>query len=228
MLNRIEANYEFSYAERDRPWVKTVSNIKFKGLGRVQTIIQSPDKTLVVSVTFDHEIQVRDVETKSIISIFRGHQGWVSSLAVSLDNKLLLSGSFDRTICIWDLQLLHKTVQFNINCYVMSVCFSNDSQHIAAGCSDGTMRIWSLQNDSNFTIKPHRSHVINLKFFNNDCQIVTLGNDSTCNIYNFPELTEMKKIKILQRKIISVEFIKNVKFIIISFVDASFRVYRLL
>ena len=42
--------------------------------------------------------------TGSQIAILSGHTGWVRSLAFSLDGVLLLSGSGDETVKLWDVQ----------------------------------------------------------------------------------------------------------------------------
>ena len=35
--------------------------------------------------------------------MWQGHASYVSSVAVSLDNKHVVSGSWDKTVCIWDM-----------------------------------------------------------------------------------------------------------------------------
>lgn len=210
---------------RDVPWLRTVNNLEFCGFGRMQTIVPSPDKTMIISANYDNDVQVWNAKSKKIITVFRGHQGWVSSLAVSCNNLFLLSGSFDRNIFLWDLQLLQKIDKFNVDCYVMCVGFSSDFQYIAAGLSDGNIQIWLLQNKfKNYSIKASRSHIIQLKFIHNNCQLFALGNDSNCKIYYFPAFTERQNIKFGKEKIINAEIFKDSKFIIMSFVDQKFRV----
>ena len=38
-----------------------------------------------------------------LINTLKGHTNWVLSLAISPDNKKIVSGSSDNTIRIWDL-----------------------------------------------------------------------------------------------------------------------------
>jgi WD40 repeat protein len=48
--------------------------------------------------------QIYDIATKRILSTFEGHEDLVISLEFSCDTRLILSGSFDNTVRIWDMQ----------------------------------------------------------------------------------------------------------------------------
>jgi WD40 repeat protein len=47
--------------------------------------------------------QIWDIENKRILSVFEGHQGEVFSVEFSPDGRLLVSGSSDNTLRIWDM-----------------------------------------------------------------------------------------------------------------------------
>ena len=48
-------------------------------------------------------MKVWDSHTGTLVRSFRGHTGPVSSLAFSPDGQLLVSGSRDGTVKVWDL-----------------------------------------------------------------------------------------------------------------------------
>jgi WD40 repeat protein len=48
--------------------------------------------------------QIYDTATKRILSIFEGHENSVISLEFSCDTRLILSGSLDNTVRIWDME----------------------------------------------------------------------------------------------------------------------------
>ena len=79
------------------------------------------------------------------ISTLTGHKNWVLSVAFSADGSLLLSGSADRTIRLWDVEISEclQTLEGHGN-WVMSVVFSSDGELIATGSADRTIKLWDL------------------------------------------------------------------------------------
>jgi WD40 repeat protein len=62
----------------------------------------------VASAGEDSTVKVWDSQTGTLVRSFRGHTGLVTSLAFSPDGRLLLSGSRDQTVKVWDLTHLGK------------------------------------------------------------------------------------------------------------------------
>jgi WD40 repeat protein len=55
--------------------------------------------------------QIWDIATKRILSTFQGHEKSLLSLEFSSDARLILSGSLDNTVRIWDMETgQHKSL----------------------------------------------------------------------------------------------------------------------
>ena len=78
-----------------------------------------------------------------------GHSGYVRSVAFSPDSKRVASGSYDRTIKIWDptTGTCTQTLKGHSGS-VRSVAFSPDSKRVASGSYDETIKIWMLRASS--------------------------------------------------------------------------------
>ena len=75
-----------------------------------------------------------------------GHDDCVNSIAISNDGKRIISGSYDKTVRIWDAETGKQIHQLNgHDGDVMSVAISNDCKRIISGSDDKTVRIWDAE-----------------------------------------------------------------------------------
>src|SRR6202021_2948435 len=81
------------------------------------------------------------------LNILQGHDDWVTSVAFSPDGKHIASGSYDKTIRVWDAET-GQIVSGPFTGHdhpVISVAFSPDGKHIASGSQDKTIRVWDAE-----------------------------------------------------------------------------------
>jgi len=93
-------------------------------------------------------------------------QRYVRSVACSPDGRHITSGSYDKTIRIWDAEtgspVGEPLVGHNDN--VLSVAYSPDGRHILSGSSDKTIRIWDAETGSAIGKPPegHNDYVVSV------------------------------------------------------------------
>jgi WD40 repeat protein len=103
----------------------------------------SGDGSLVAITDNGMNATVWNVSTQQSINRFSGHTDQITSMAISPDNRLLLTGSADKTARLWDIssgQLLR--VFSGHSAAVTSVAFSPDGKKIITGSLDKTIRTW--------------------------------------------------------------------------------------
>ena len=75
----------------------------------------------------------------------QGHTSSVRTVAVTSDNKYIISGSHDKTIRIWNLlQKRQETVFRGHTDSVNSVVVTSNNKYINSGSDDSTIRIWKF------------------------------------------------------------------------------------
>jgi WD40 repeat protein len=98
----------------------------------------------------DHKRFLSALENNTItgldISIYTGHFLKINSVSYSSDDKMILSGSKDKTIKEWNRET-GKCIRTYIghSSYVTSVIYSNDGKKILSGSDDKTIKEWDRE-----------------------------------------------------------------------------------
>ncbi|XP_039973137.1 transducin beta-like protein 3 [Xiphias gladius] len=114
----------------------------------------------------------------------KAHDKDVNSVAVSPNDKLLASGSQDRTAKLWSLAGEGNVGLLGVfrghRRGVWAVCFSPVDQVLATSSADGTTKLWSLQDFSCLkTFEGHDASVLKVIFVSRGTQLLTRCTDVT-------------------------------------------------
>ena len=118
----------------------------------------SRDKSIIQwKLNFEGEIVIlRDDEDKEVkktlmgkpYKSLHGHNHFVSSLALNSDNTKLVSGSWDKTIRLWDIPSSKSDLIFKGHTKdVLSVAFSHDERLIFSGSMDNSLKYWNTKGE---------------------------------------------------------------------------------
>merc|ERR1712124_126209 len=89
----------------------------------------------------------------------RGHGHFVEDVVSSSDGQFALSGSWDGTLRLWDLNTGLTTRRFvGHEKDVLSVAFSADNRQIVSGSRDKTIKLWNTLGECKYTIEAASKH----------------------------------------------------------------------
>ena len=113
---------------------------------QIGTVTFNPEGSLLATAG-ESAVEIWDVASGNRLYILEEeeHKGRVKSVAFSPDCQLLVSGSTDKTIKIWDLhkrQLIRNLTGHDAS--VVSVAFSPDGEKIVSSACERTIRIWNV------------------------------------------------------------------------------------
>ena len=131
-----------------------ISGSRDKSIIRWQLHLTEP-KEVVIKLHEDDE-EVEEGQPKEIkkylvgkpLKSLHGHNHFVSSLALNQDGTKLVSGSWDKTIRLWDVATSKTDAIFKGHTKdILCIGFSRDERLIFSGGMDNTLRYWNTRGD---------------------------------------------------------------------------------
>jgi len=122
-----------------------------------------------------------------------GHEGAVRSVAYSSDGQLLVSGSDDGTVRIWDTRTGDEVLlpRRSDNGWVISVDFARNNKWVAFGTQAGVVCIWEVKSShaSHRQLSGHSDSVTCVAFAPDCSRLASASRDHTTRLWN-PETGE--------------------------------------
>jgi WD40 repeat protein len=99
--------------------------------------IISPDDRYALTVSDERLARLWDTKDGHPLSVLRGHASYVASAAFSPDSHRVVTGSWDGSVRIWNVDTGDEVAKTNLPGRVTAAVFSPDGMRIIAGTSNG-------------------------------------------------------------------------------------------
>lgn len=171
------------------------------------------DRELLAGTSY--EVKVINIEKDEEVFAIQSESRGVLSVAVSPDERLVLSGEGDQSARIWDVQtgeLLQTLVGHEDR--VRSVCFSHDGQYALTGSGayvyssspDGSVKLWSVERGELLrTYLGHSTGSVKVSFSPDDALIFSGSVDGSAILWNRDTGEQIHQFN-LSARIISVAY----------------------
>lgn len=121
----------------------------------------------------------------------KGHNHFVSDVVISTDGQFALSGSWDATLRLWEIDSGRCTRRFVGHTKdILSVAFSPENRQIVSGSRDKTIKLWNTLGECKYTIgsneDSHSEWVSSVRFSpsQQDPIIVSAGWDQMVKVWS--------------------------------------------
>jgi len=126
-----------------------------------------------------------------------GHQYFNSSCHF-INDHYVISGSFDRTVKVWNLDLVLQNKFVTVdkhNRFVAHISLTSDDKYIVTGSVDNTIKIWDKNTVKSLrTITAHEDRVNSCSITSDNKYIVSSSNDNTIKIFELETGKEIRSI----------------------------------
>jgi WD40 repeat protein len=153
----------------------------------IRGVAFSPDGSRIGIASSDKFAWVVGTEVRDAPRKLAGHHGSVMTLAFSHDSKLVATGSWDKTVVVWDAatgSAVSKPMRHG-GPFWYAVAFSRDGETLVAGCDDHTVRVWDIATSKPVgPMLPHDAALRTAAFTETDSQIITGTSSGTTYIWD--------------------------------------------
>jgi small GTP-binding protein len=143
-------------------------------------------KGMLYSACQDGSIGIWELATGKLLRRFKGHKNEVFSLAITPNNKKLISGSKDFRLIVWDLEYGNMDFSLELgDAWVNALACHNDNRFVFAGDEEGDMyKIDILKGYVAKMPSLHRLWVWSLALTNNGNTLISGSGDKTLCIWD--------------------------------------------
>jgi WD40 repeat protein/uncharacterized caspase-like protein len=164
---------------------------------------------------------------KPELALQTGHFSVVAAIDISRDGKLIASGSFDKTVILWDAESGKQLRSFEGHSeFITSVALSHDGRLLASGSTDDTIKLWQVSVGRELrTLAGHTNNVLAIAFNADDSILASTSVDKTLKLWNVKDGKELHTLTGHTETINAVAFSPDGKFIASASDDKTLKIW---
>ena len=135
-------------------------------------------------------------ESPDLVRNLSGHEGWVNAVAVTTDGRYAVSGSWDYTLKVWEVETGRqvRTLSGHENT-VNAVAVTTNGRYAVSGSSDRTLKVWEVETGREVRTLPGHEKAVNAVAVTPDGRYAVSGSyDSTLKVWEVETGREVRTL----------------------------------
>ncbi|KAF8839362.1 WD40 repeat-like protein [Paxillus ammoniavirescens] len=139
----------------------------------------------VAESTSSQSMSSENVSHQMPMQVFEGHKDQAICACFYPDENKLVTGSYDRTLRIWDLKTGAVDVWSGHTDWVLHVDVSRDAKTVVSGSADKTVRIWNGESgETMHVLEGHEQAVKSVEFSRDSTRVVSGSWDGSIRVWS--------------------------------------------
>ena len=182
-----------------------------------------------IIICFKNSVSVWNLISKTVEAVFQGHSDTIATLAITSDGKYIVTGSYDKTLRICNLDNLKQEGSLpGHTSGVTCLAVTSHCDYIISGSKDKTIRIWNYHSkQQEAVLSGNGGSVCCLGITTDEAYIVSGSVDNSVRIWNMRNRIQEIDLKGHTRAVLSLKVMKNNGFIVSASADLTIRVWRI-
>jgi WD40 repeat protein len=157
----------------------------------------------------------------------KGHTALVSSVAFNKAGNLLASGSYDKSVKLWDYPSGKVLQTLNHGAAVYTVAFNVDGNVVASGAQDNIIKLWNPQDGKSIQeLKGHTGIVTSIAYSPDGVLLASGSADKSVRLWETKgQAKELKNLGSHKESVYSVAFSPNGEYLASGSFDGAVKVW---
>lgn len=154
--------------------------------GAVMELHFTPDGSQIFTCSTDTTLGLWDIATGQRVKKLKGHTTFVNTVqGARRGPQILVSGSDDSTVKMWDTRKRNSIASFNTNYQVTAVSFNDTAEQVFSGGIDNDIKVWDVRkNELLYTMRGHTDTVTGLSLSADGSYLLSNAMDNTMRIWD--------------------------------------------
>jgi WD40 repeat protein/flagellar biosynthesis/type III secretory pathway chaperone len=152
--------------------------------GPVQTAKFSHKGKFVLTISDDNSAKIWETKSGKLLHTLTGHLAGIVNSDIRFDDSLILTGSQDNKVLIWNAITGEYKMELNHLAEITTCLFSPDGKRILTSARDGKAIIWSAVTGEQLIVLPHNNWVTSANFSANGKFVITSAIDSGAFVWD--------------------------------------------